>query len=475
MFINGEWLTTDEKWKVTNPATGEVVYEVDAGGRPEVESAINAASEAFPLWADTPALQRADLLLDVVSLLKEEKENLATVITKEMGKPIRDARGEINMAVDYFRWFAEEARRIYGETVPHSASDKRMMIIRQPVGVVGAITPWNYPIAMIARKLAPALAAGCTAVVKPAPETPQSAIEMMKLFEKAGLPKGVVNLVVAPAEIVSDCFMNSTDIRKITFTGSTEVGKKLYAGASKTIKRISMELGGHAPFVVFEDADLELAANDLLLTKFRCSGEMCTATNRVYVHESVIEEFADKLVKKVKELKVGNGLDDDTAVGPLVNQAGLEKVIRHVEDAVEKGAEVLTGGKVLDDGDYARGNYFSATVLKNVTKDMQLYTEETFGPVAPIISFSSEQELLKEVNHEKYGLAAYMYTENMSRTIRMMEKLEYGMVGVNDPLPFVVQGPFGGLKQSGLGKEGSKHGIDDYLEKKLVSIRFSRQ
>lgn len=474
MYINGEWIRTDEKWQVKNPATGKVVYEVCAGGRNEVETAIKAASDAFEPWADMPALKRADLMHKVVSLLKEDQERLATVITKEMGKPIRDARGEVNMAIDYFRWFAEEARRIYGETVPHSASDKRMAIIRQPVGVVGAITPWNYPIAMIARKLAPALAAGCTAVVKPAPETPQSAIEMMKLFEKADLPKGVVNLVIAPAEIVSECFMESRKVRKITFTGSTEVGKKLYAGASKTMKRISMELGGHAPFIVFDDADLDLAANDLLLTKFRCSGEMCTATNRVYVHEDVAEAFTDKLVAKVKELKVGNGLADSTAVGPLVNQAGLEKVAGHVADAVEKGAKVATGGSILSDGDYANGNFYSPTVLTGVTKDMRLYREETFGPVAPVIHFSSEKELLEEVNHEQFGLASYMYTESMSRTIRMMEKLEYGMVGVNDPLPFVVQGPFGGMKESGLGKEGSKHGIDDYLEKKLVSVRFRK-
>lgn len=474
MFINGKWIQTDDKWQVTNPATGKVVYEVHAGGKHEIEMAIQAAEEAFPLWADTPAIQRADLMLEVVSLLKEEKERLATIITKEMGKPIRDAHGEVKMAIDYFRWFAEEARRIYGETVPHSASDKRMVIIRQPVGVVGAITPWNYPIAMIARKLAPALAAGCTAVVKPAPETPQSAIEMMKLFERAEIPNGVVNLVIAPAEMVSECFMESRAVRKITFTGSTAVGKKLYAGASNTMKRISMELGGHAPFIVFDDADLDLAANDLLLTKFRCSGEMCTATNRVYVHEDVADAFTEKLVAKVKELEVGNGLADSTAVGPLVNRAGLDKVSKHVEDAVEKGAVVATGGTILSDGEYANGHFYSPTVLTNVTKEMLLYREETFGPVAPVITFSSESELLEEVNHEQFGLASYMYTESMSRTIRMMEKLEYGMVGVNDPLPFVVQGPFGGMKESGLGKEGSKHGIDDYLEKKLVSVRFRK-
>ncbi|HET7521956.1 MAG TPA: aldehyde dehydrogenase family protein, partial [Bacillales bacterium] len=322
MFINGEWITTDEKLDVMNPASGEVVYKVHMGGRSEVEQAIEVAVGAFGSWADLPALQRADLLLEVVGLLKAEKERLAKVITTEMGKPIRDSRSEINMAIDYFRWFAEEARRVYGETVPHSASDKRLMIIRQPVGVVGAITPWNYPIAMMARKLAPALAAGCTAVVKPAPETPQSAIEMIKLFERVGLPAGVVNLVVAPAEVVSEAFIESSDVRKITFTGSTAVGKKLYAGAAKTVKRISMELGGHAPFVVFQDADLDLAAEDLLKTKFRCSGEMCTATNRIYVHESVVDEFSEKLVEKVKEVKVGNGMDDDTVVGPLVNRAG---------------------------------------------------------------------------------------------------------------------------------------------------------
>ncbi|HET7627277.1 MAG TPA: NAD-dependent succinate-semialdehyde dehydrogenase [Bacillales bacterium] len=474
MFIDGEWVHSTGKLQVTNPATGEMVFEVDFGGRDEALQAVDAAKRAFSGWAEIPAKQRADVLLNVSRLLQEAKDSLARVITMEMGKSIRDARGEIQMAIDYFRWYAEEARRVYGETVPHSASDKRLLVIRQPIGVVGAITPWNFPIGMIARKLAPALAAGCTAVVKPAPETPQSAIELMKLLERAQVPAGVVNLVIAPAEVVSDVFMQDSDVRKITFTGSTEVGKKLYAGAANTVKRLSMELGGHAPYIVFEDADLDLAVHDLLATKFRCSGEMCTATNRIYVQQSVADLFTEKLTEKVKKLKVGNGLSEDTVVGPLVNAAGLEKVERHVKDAVERGAKVVTGGHRLTGGDLSSGYFFAPTVLTDVTNEMKLTEEETFGPVAPILRFETEEALLREVNHPRYGLAAYCYTESMSRTIRMMEHLEYGMVGINDPLPFVVQGPFGGIKESGIGREGSRHGIDEYLEKKLVSIRYEK-
>lgn len=472
MFINGQWITSEEILKVTNPANNETVFEVHMGDESEVKQAIEAAKEAFPLWADIPALERADYILAVVAMMKEEKERLASVITQEMGKPIRDARSEVNMAIDYFRWFAEEARRIYGDTVPHSTSDKRMLVLKQPIGVVGAITPWNYPIAMIARKVAPALAAGCTAVVKPASQSPQSAVEMMKLFERAELPQGVLNLVIAPSSVVSDVFMNSPDVRKITFTGSTEVGKKLYERSANTMKRVSMELGGHAPFVVFNDADLDLAVNDVLLTKFRCSGEMCTATNRIYVQEDIVETFSEKLAEKAKDIKVGNGLEEETIVGPLINREAVEKVAQHVDDALNKGAELLTGGKELTEGEFANGHYYAPSVLKNVTKDMDICREETFGPVAPIIRFQSEEELIEEVNHDQYGLASYVYTQDMSRTIRVMEKFEYGMVGVNDPLPFVVQGPFGGLKESGIGKEGSKYGIEDYLEKKLVSIKF---
>lgn len=474
MFINGEWVSTGKMLEVTNPATGNIAYEVHLGGEDEALRAIEAAEAAFSAWADLPAPKRAGYLLTVAEIMEEEKEVLASVITKEMGKPIQDSRSEINKSIDFFRWYAEEAKRIYGETIPHNASDKRLLVTNHPIGVVGAITPWNFPVSMIARKAAPALAAGCTMVVKPASQAPQSAVDMMKIFERAGLPKGVINLVIVPARTVSRVFMESEAVRKITFTGSTEVGKKLYEEAAKTVKRVSLELGGHAPFVVFNDADLDLAVNDIVLAKFRCSGEMCTAANRIYAQEEVFEEFAKKLTNKVKTLKVGNGIEEDTAVGPLIDGRALQKVMDHVDDAIRRGAQVLTGGRVLSEGEFAGGNYVEPTVLTNVNKDMRLYREETFGPVAPLIRFQSEKALINEVNHAQYGLSSYVYTQDMSRAIRMIEKLEYGIVGINDPTPSVVQGPFGGIKESGIGKEGSRHGIDEYLEKKLVSIRFKR-
>lgn len=472
MFINGEWKVTKNKIDVVNPATGEKQYEAYIGERRDVQEAIQAAKDAFPAWSERAAVERADFLLAVCEIMLNEKERLAEVITKEMGKPLTDARGEVQSAIDYFRWYAEEARRIYGETIPASASDKRILVIKQPIGVVGAITPWNFPLSMIARKVAPAFAAGCTIVLKPSSKAPQSAIEMAKIFERAELPKGVFNLVLAESAEVTEEFMNSRDVKKITFTGSTGVGKKLLEASAKTVKRVSMELGGHAPFIVFEDADLDEAADDLLLTKFRCSGQMCTATNRIFVQDSVLAPFTEKLTAKVKSLQVGDGLDPDTAVGPVIDENAMDKIKAQIADAVSKGATVLTGGTALSDGAYARGNFFSPTVLTGVDRDMKIFTEETFGPVAPIISFKTEEELLEMVNHEQYGLASYLYSNDMSRVIRLTEKLEYGMVGVNDPLPFVVQSPFGGLKESGMGKEGGHHGIDGYLEEKMVSIKY---
>lgn len=473
MFINGEWKKTSQTIDIINPATGEKVYEVYSGEQSDVAAAIQAATEAFPAWADKAAIERADLLFDIYHAMIEKKEHLAEVITKEMGKPIKDARGEVQSAIDFFRWYAEEARRVYGETIPASTPDKRIMVIKQPIGVVGAITPWNFPLSMIARKVAPAFAAGCTLVLKPSSKAPQSAIEMAKIIEQANVPKGVFNLVMAPSSVVTEELMNSKDVKKITFTGSTRIGKMLMEKAAKTVKRVSMELGGHAPFIVFEDADLDQAADDILATKFRCSGQMCTSTNRIFVAESVAETFTQKVAEKVRALKVGNGLDPDTSVGPVIDKNAVEKIKSQIDDAVQKGAELITGKAELSE-ELKNGNFVNPTILTNVTHDMDIFTEETFGPVAPIISFSSEEELLKSVNHEDYGLAAYLYSNDMSRVIRLSEKLEYGMVGVNDPLPFVVQSPFGGVKESGMGKEGGHHGIEGYLEEKLVSIKFKR-
>src|SRR5690625_2895057 len=472
MFINGEWITTNNQLSVYSPATGEKVFEINSGTSDHVEHAIDTAEKAFKSWSQTSALERANFLTEVYRKMEERKEYLAQVITKEMGKPIKDARGEVQSAIDYVRWFAEEARRVYGETVPASTSDKRILVIKQPIGVVGAITPWNFPLSMIARKVAPALAAGCTMVLKPSSKAPQSAVEMAKIFQEVGLPNGVFNLVMAQSNVVTDVLMASKAVKKITFTGSTRIGKLLMEKASNTVKRISLELGGHAPFIVFDDADIEVAAEDVLATKFRCSGQMCTSTNRIFVHEKVAEKFTQLLTNKVLNLKVGNGLDEETTVGPVIDENAVEKIQNQINDAIDKGASAIVNKITLIDEKQASGHFVAPTILKDVTPDMDIFTEETFGPVAPIIRFESEEDLLAMVNHEDYGLAAYLYSDNMSRVIRMSEKLEYGMVGVNDPLPFVVQSPFGGVKESGIGKEGGHQGIEGYLEEKMISIKF---
>lgn len=474
MFINGDWRTTAEKLKVFNPATGEKVYEIDKGNGEDVEESILAADNAFKIWSQTSALERSNLLVEIYRKMEKKKEYLAQVITKEMGKPIKDSRGETQSAIDYYRWFAEEARRVYGETIPASTSDKRIVVIKQPIGVVGAITPWNFPLSMVARKVAPALAAGCTVILKPSSKAPQSSIETAKILEEVGLPKGVFNLVIADSNNTTDAFMGSSSVKKITFTGSTRVGKLLMKKAAGTVKRTSMELGGHAPFIVFDDANLEDAAEDLIATKFRCSGQMCTSTNRIFVQESVVQEFTDIVTQKVLRLQAGNGIEEKTSVGPVIDQNAIKKIKTQIKDAVSKGAEPVTGDLKLNEQEREYGHFIEPTVLKGVTKEMEIFTEETFGPVAPIIEFSSETDLLEMVNHEEYGLASYLYTNDMSRTIRMSEKMEYGMVGVNDPLPFVVQSPFGGAKESGMGKEGGHQGIEGYLEEKLISIKYKK-
>jgi succinate-semialdehyde dehydrogenase/glutarate-semialdehyde dehydrogenase len=472
LYINGKWITTNNTLKVKSPATHEIVSEVPLGDDSHVQQAIDAADESFPGWSKKTAQERSGYLFKIAEKMTEKKEDLASMITREMGKPIGDSLGEVQQSIDYFRWYSEEAKRVYGETIPSSSIEKRLMVIKQPIGVVGAITPWNFPISMLARKLGPTLAVGCTVVVKPASQTPQCAIELFKIFEEAGVTAGVLNLVIAKASVVSETFMNSSKVRKITFTGSTNVGKKLIEGSAKTVKRVSMELGGHAPFIVFDDADIDDAIDGLLRTKFRCSGQMCTSTNRVYIQSSIEETFSRKLADRVSELKAGNGFDEANTVGPLVDEQAIEKVVSQVDDAKEKGAKVLVGGERLSGEAYDNGNFFMPTVLSGVSEDMLIYEDETFGPVAPIISFDTEDELLEKVNHEKYGLASYAYTNDVSRIIRITEAMEYGMVGVNDPLPFTVQAPFGGVKESGMGREGGHHGLNDYLEEKMVSVRF---
>lgn len=472
MYINGEWIETDEKLGVYNPANGKKVYEVNQGSTEHINQAIDAAQGAFKTWSQTTALERADLLIKIYRKMETMKEELAAVITREMGKPINDARGEVQSSIDYFRWFAEEGRRVYGETIPASSPDKRIMVIKQPIGVVGAITPWNFPLSMLARKLAPALAAGCTIVLKPSSQSPQSAIELVRIAEQAGLPRGVLNLVMAKSQEVTDVFMKSRLVKKITFTGSTRIGKMLMKESASTVKRISMELGGHAPFIVFEDADLDLAVNDLLMTKFRCSGQMCTSTNRIYVQASVMDEFVEKLSEKVKALKVGSGSDEDTVVGPIISESAANDIRDQIDDALSKGARAISAEMHLSEEEAATGCFIAPTILVQTSTDMKIISEETFGPVAPIIEFQEESDLLEGVNHAEYGLASYMYSRDMPRIIRMTENLDYGMVGVNDPMPFVVQSPFGGVKQSGVGKEGGHQGLEAYLEEKMISLKF---
>lgn len=468
-YINGEWRNSEQKIDVVNPATGKVITSVASVGQKETNEAIKSAENAFNYWKKLTGEQRGNYLAKVVQIMKERQKELAETITKENGKSLSDATGEVISGIKYLDWYAEEAKRIYGDTVPASDPDKRILVIRRPVGVAAAITPWNFPFSMITRKLAPALAAGCTVVLKPAPATPLSAIKVFECFHEADLPSGVVNLLIGPAEEIGAEMTSNPIVRKITFTGSTAVGKKLLRDSSSTVKKVSMELGGHAPFIVFEDADIDMAIDGVLASKFKNAGQTCISTNRIYVAESIAEEFGNKLAEKVARLKIGNGLEEGTDVGPLINQPALEKVESHVEDAARKGGKVLNGGKAYQNE--AQGYFYEPTVIQHANDTMKIAVEETFGPVAPIFAFSTEEEVIQKANHVSYGLAAYCFTNNLSRGFRMMEELEYGIVGINDASPIAVQAPFGGVKESGMGREGGKYGLDDYLEERFVSVK----
>lgn len=476
IFIDGRWVEADSgrTFSVENPATGEVIAQVPWVGREETRRAIEAAQRAFPAWASLPPKDRATILFKTRDLMLDHREELAQLLTLEEGKPITEARGEILYAADFLGWFAEEAKRVYGEVIPASSPNKRLLALKRPVGVAAIITIWNFPSAGITRPLAPALAAGCTVVVKPAEQTPLSAIAVFELLEEAGLPPGVANLVTTfePEEIGRE-FLENPLVRKLNFTGSVEVGRLLMRGAADQVKRITLELGGHAPFIVFEDADLEAAARGALLSKFRNTGQTCICTNRIYAHEAVVEPFTRHFVELVNGLKMGNPLDESVQVGPLINRQGFLKVKHHVEEALSKGAKLLCGGRRREDGEFARGYYYEPTVLTQVTPEMQIMQEETFGPVVPIIPFRTEEEVLSFANALPFGLAAFFYTRDLSRAIRVAERLEYGIVGVNDPLPGTVQAPFGGVKQSGLGREGGHWGLEEYLDVKFVSLGLS--
>lgn len=473
IFINHQWraAASGKTFPVINPATGDTLTSIPDAGASDTLAAIDAAAEALPAWSALPAIERGNLLRKVAALMLEQRERLATIMTLEQGKPLAESRGEITYAASFFTWFAGEAERIYGQIVPASAANKRILVMRQPVGVCALITPWNFPAAMLTRKMGPALAAGCTVVCKPAEQTPLSALELGRIFIEAGIPAGVVNILPASDPIpFSDTIFNDERVRKVSFTGSTEVGKLLIKNSAKTVKRMSLELGGNAPFIVFDDADLDAAVKGAILSKFRNSGQTCICANRIYVQHGVYDAFAEKFTEAVSHLKVGSGLEPDSVIGPLIDQPALEKVTRHVQDAITKGARVMTGGVPLPAQFNPTGTFWTPTVLLNASADMLVSQEETFGPVAPLIRFETEEEVLERANDTPFGLSAYFYSQNISRVMRVAEKLEFGIIGANDALPSTAQAPFGGVKQSGLGREGGDFGIDEYLEVKYVSM-----
>lgn len=468
MYINGEWagegLDTQD---VVNPATGEVIGRVPVGGEAEGTQAIDAAYEAFRTWSQTTAYERADYLKEFHKLILDNQEELAQIMTLEMGKPIKESRGEVNYAASFIEWFAEEGKRVYGETIPSHMSSKRLQVWKKPVGVVAAITPWNFPAAMLTRKMGPALAAGCTVVIKPSSESPLTAIKLIELCEQAGFPKGVVNLVTGSSSKIGKAIMENVKVRKITFTGSTEVGKILIKQSADHVKRLSLELGGHAPMIVLDDANLDVAVKGVIASKFRNTGQTCICGNRIYVQSGIYDAFLDKFAEAVNKLKVGNGMDDAVDIGPLINRAALDKVQNHVQDALDRGASIVTGGSTITS---EGGIFYSPTVLRDVNHSMLVMQEETFGPVAPIQKIETEEEAIALANDTPYGLAAYVFTENVARGTRVIEQLDFGIVGWNDGAPSAAQVPFGGMKESGIGREGGHEGIEAFLETQYVSI-----
>ncbi len=473
MFIDGKWVDarSGRTFDVTDPATGEVIGSVPDGDADDAHAAVTAADAAFGSWSTTTAHERADLLYRTWELLRSRSEELARLMTREQGKPLKASTAEVAYAGEFLRFYAEEATRVTGEWRPSARADQRFLVLRQPVGVAAMITPWNYPISMLTRKMAPALAAGCTLVLKPAESTPLCAKAVFELFEEAGVPAGVVNLVTAeqPAPI-GDVFTSDRRVRKLTFTGSTEVGRRLAGRATSNLKRVSVELGGHAPFIVFPDADPVRAAKGAAALKFLNAGQACISPNRLYVSKEHEDAFLGTMVERVSRIRAGNGFDDGVGVGPLVNEAAVAKVADHVDDAVRKGADALVGGHRLVDEPYDRGHFYAPTLLSGVRDDMKIHHEETFGPVAPVITYDDVHDVIGLANDTDYGLAAYVYTNDLGTAFRALEGLRFGIIGVNDVNPTSASVPFGGMQDSGIGREGSHDGISEYLETKVAAF-----
>ena len=467
-YINGQWLDANSSATitVTNPANGDVLGTIPNMGAAETQAAIEAAEAALPAWRGLTAKERTTKMQAWFRLMMENQDDLGLMMTLEQGKPLAEAKGEIAYAASFIEWFAEEAKRVYGETIPGHQPDKRILVIKQPIGVAAAITPWNFPSAMITRKAGAALAAGCTMVIKPAAETPYSALALAELAEQAGIPAGVLNIVTGDAVAIGGVLTSSPIVKKLSFTGSTPVGIKLMEQSAPTLKKLSLELGGNAPFIVFDDADLDAAVEGAMISKYRNAGQTCVCANRIYVQEGVYDEFAAKLTEAVSKLKVGNGLESGSTTGPLISDAAVSKVQSHLQDAIEKGATILTGGKPHELG----GTFFEPTIISNADSSMKVAREETFGPMAPLFKFSDVDDVISQANDTEFGLAAYFYSDNLSQVWKVAEALDYGMVGINTGLISTEVAPFGGVKASGLGREGSHHGIEEYLEMKYLCM-----